>query len=156
MADVVHRHAPVRARWRALLAMVTGVPGLVLLVWGLAALTAVPAEPVWVVLALLVSGGLLAGIGGQLGRGLVGEAEAAPRESNPALASRRRAADRDDDPVRVLQERYARGELGEAEFDHRMERLLESDREREGTNGEREAASWDREPAGGDVEHERG
>lgn len=31
------------------------------------------------------------------------------------------------DPLTVLQERYAAGEISEAEFEHRLERILESD-----------------------------
>ncbi|MDL5361419.1 SHOCT domain-containing protein [Halalkalicoccus sp. NIPERK01] len=41
-----------------------------------------------------------------------------------------------DDPLSALRKRYARGEIGDEEFDHRLERLLETepeelDRERE-------------------------
>ena len=33
----------------------------------------------------------------------------------------------EDDPIATLRERYARGELTEAEFEHRVERLLETE-----------------------------
>ncbi|MFC4438778.1 MULTISPECIES: SHOCT domain-containing protein [Natrialbaceae] len=50
------------------------------------------------------------------------------------LYERRRATDRTserqpaaDDSIEVVRERYARGELSDEEFDHRLERLLETE-----------------------------
>lgn len=48
--------------------------------------------------------------------------------------------DPDADALTVLRQRYARGEISDAEFDHRLDRLLESDPER-GRSGDRERAT---------------
>jgi putative membrane protein len=140
MKDPVHRNAPVETRSRALVALLTAVPGIPLFLWGLVGLSAVPGRPA--VFVLLLVGGLLSAVGLQLLRGILAEAEAAPRDANPVLAAQRRAEvdPAQDDPVAVLQDQFARGELSQEEFDRRMERLLESDRERAEATGEPERA----------------
>jgi uncharacterized membrane protein len=42
--------------------------------------------------------------------------------------------DADADPLATLQERYAAGEISEAEFEQRLDRLLESDQRAEGAD----------------------
>lgn len=46
-----------------------------------------------------------------------------------ALFDEDATGDDDDDPLAILRERYARGELTEAEFERRVERLLETEGE---------------------------
>jgi hypothetical protein len=135
----VHRYAPIETRKRAIVALLLGAPGLGVFLWGVVGLFAVPGNPI--VFLMMLVGGLLSVVSAQLARGILGEAEAAPRDANPVLASHRRAEDEaveTDDPVAVLQNRFARGEMSEEEFDRRMERLLESDREREVGEADRE------------------
>lgn len=83
-----------------------------------------------------------AGLAVSLGSGLVEQAAAAPDDENPA-ASGSSASTAASDPIATLQQRYAAGELTDAEFEERMDRLLESGaRTDEGRGSDRE-----REPA---------
>jgi putative membrane protein len=128
MKDLVHRHAPVGARPRAALTLLATLLGVPTLLWGLVGLTAVPGNPA--VFGLVVAGGLLTAVAVQLTRGLVGEAQAAPREANPVMQSHRGTEESPigaGGPVDTLQARYARGEVSDEEFDRRMERLLEAE-----------------------------
>jgi len=44
-----------------------------------------------------------------------------------AESAGRRASGDDEDPVEALRERYARGELGDEEFERKLERLIETE-----------------------------
>lgn len=44
-----------------------------------------------------------------------------------AVAGETRDAGSDEDPVEALRERYARGELGDEEFERKLERLIETE-----------------------------
>lgn len=61
-----------------------------------------------------------------LASGLVEQAAAAPEEANPA-AREKPVAEPEADPITTLQQRYAEGDLTDAEFERRMEQLVESD-----------------------------
>ncbi|MFC6904675.1 SHOCT domain-containing protein [Halalkalicoccus tibetensis] len=52
--------------------------------------------------------------------------------------------DPDADALTVLRQRYARGEISDEEFDHRVERLLGTDPHRNAGGGERQRGSRDR------------
>jgi len=71
-----------------------------------------------------------------------------------ALFAEDAADDDDDDPLAILRERYARGELTEAEFERRVERLLET--EGGSAPGERDSPSdGTADSADRDVSYER-
>lgn len=65
------------------------------------------------------------------------------RQGTDRASEQRPAA---DDSLEVIRERYARGELSDAEFDHRLERLLETeslDRPRSSTTRDDEPEEYD-------------
>lgn len=119
MNDLVHRFAPERARSRLLLTtalVVTAVIG--------ALSTPIAGSPGAIVVAVLATVAA-AGLAVSLGSGLVKQAEAAPEAANPAVQEKSTASP-ETDPITTLQQRYAEGELSDAEFEQRMDRLLES------------------------------
>lgn len=120
MSDLVHRFAPSSARARMLLTaalVVTAVLGVV----GTSMAGSTPAVAL-AVLATVAAAGLAV----SLGSGLVEQAAAAPEEANPA-ARGKPEPESTADPITTLQQRYAEGELTDAEFERRMEQLMESD-----------------------------
>lgn len=139
MKERIHRYAPEAPFSRLLLALVLLVGGSLVTLLGvfplLVVLTGGLVE-IWslALVLLLVPGvrGLQAAY--HLARGVADQAAAAPAEANPARVSRNDDADADD-PVRLLQKRYAQGEIDEETFEARMERLLESDRRASGGSG---------------------
>lgn len=145
MKERIHRYAPEAPFSRLLLALVVLAGALPLAFLGLFPLLVVSTGGVVEIWSLLLVLLLVPGVRGlqaayHLARGVADQAEAAPESANPVRARRSDDADADD-PVRLLQERYARGEIDEATFEARMERLLESDRRASGGGGrERETA----------------
>ena len=119
MSDLVHRVAPSSARARLILAGALLVVSIV----GVLA-TAMAGSTPAIVLAVLFTL-TTAGLAVSLGSGLVEQAEAAPTDANPA-ASEPSTATGAADPITTLQQRYAAGELSDAAFEERMDRLLES------------------------------
>ena len=68
-----------------------------------------------------------------------------PGDRDDSGANERTVADqRAVDPVTALQERYAAGELSEAEFEAKLDRLLESNERAEAAGVETEALSLER------------
>lgn len=128
MYDLVHRFAPSSARTRMLLTavlVVTAVVG--------ALSTPIAGSPGAIVLAVLVTVAA-AGFATSLGTGLVRQAADAPSDANPASTEKPTAGPAAD-PIATLQQRYAEGELTDAEFERRMDQLLESGARSEPTNG---------------------
>ncbi|RKD88097.1 SHOCT domain-containing protein [Halopiger aswanensis] len=144
MYDLLHRYAPRSPAGRTVVAIVAAsiaVPTTIQGVWELT--RDVPAAPPYLLL-----GAVLFAIAGCLTVGVVREANAAPDSASPAdRRSVARAADADTvpggrggrgnhgnrpaDPIETLRQRYAAGELGDDEFERRLERLVET----EGTRG---------------------
>ena len=120
MSDPVHRVAPSSARARMILTAALLVAAMI----GVLSTSMAGSTPA-IVLAVLFTVAT-AGLAVSLGRGLVGQADAAPREANPA-ASEPSSVEETADPVTTLKQRYAEGELTDAEFEERMDRLLDSD-----------------------------
>ncbi len=145
MKERIHRYAPEAPFSRLLLALAVLAGALPLTFLGLFPLLVFLAGRLANVVSLALVLLLVPGVRGlqaayYLARGVADQAEAAPESANPARARRSDDADADD-PVRLLQERYARGEIDEATFEARMERLLDSDRRASGGGGrERETA----------------
>lgn len=132
MEELVHRYAPRSPLARVLLALVGVVVALPLALTGLYWLARGYGLLPWGVLAVPGLLGLL--VVYHFARGVADQAAAAPSAADP---TRGRDGDDADDPIRVLQERYARGEIDEETFETRMERLLESDRRVGGTSDRR-------------------
>ncbi|MBP1988384.1 SHOCT domain-containing protein [Halolamina salifodinae] len=120
MYELVHRYAPSSVRVRTVLAALLSVVAVLGAVG-----TSIAGTPPSAVLAVLVAVGAAA-LAVTLGNGLVKQAEAAPREANPARRRRTTEAEADTAPVETLQQRYAEGELTDEEFEERMDRLLDS------------------------------
>lgn len=132
MSDLVHRFAPSSARARMLLTaalVVTAVLG----VFATSMAGSTPAVAI-AVLATVAAAGLAV----SLASGLVEQAEAAPSEANPAAREKAEPAT-EADPITTLQQRYAEGELTDAEFERRMEQLMESDAQSTRANRSRNA-----------------
>lgn len=134
MSDLVHRVAPSSPRVRMILTGALLVASMV----GVLSTAMAGSTPV-IVLAVLFTVAA-AGLAVSLGSGLAEQAAAAPGAANPA-ASAPSTPEREPEPIETLQQRYAAGELTDAEFEARMDRLLESGARPEG-EGARE-----REPA---------
>jgi uncharacterized membrane protein len=78
-------------------------------------------EAPWLLALAMV---LLAGYWWQTGRNPVTATVEVVRGERERNASREPRADVEDDPLSVLRERYARGEITDEEFEHRLDRLL--------------------------------
>ncbi|WP_049981615.1 SHOCT domain-containing protein [Halolamina rubra] len=119
MSDPVHRAAPESARGRGFLTLLSS-----------------SVAAICFVAVLFMHGTVVPVLGGLgtativvalvLGHGLTTQAAAAPDDANPA-ANWNRLESETTDPIRTLKQRYAEGELTDAEFEERMDRLMESD-----------------------------
>jgi hypothetical protein len=137
MSELVHRFVPSNARIGMFLTGLLLVAAMIGVVS-----TSMAGSTVAITIAVLFTVGT-AGLAVSLGSGLAEQAEAAPREANPA-ASEPSAPEATADPVATLKQRYAEGELTDEEFERRMERLVESDAPGDDRSGEDERG---REPA---------
>lgn len=120
MKELVHRVAPSSARARMLLVAVM----LATAFGGVVGTTMAGSTPA-IAFAVLVTVAAV-GIAVSLGSGLIEQAEAAPSAANPAMHEPQ-SGEPESDPITTLQQRYAEGELTDAEFERRMEQLMESD-----------------------------
>ena len=131
MYELVHRYAPQSPAGRTAIATVgclVGVPALVLGLIGLSGNVAAG------LLFLLLSTVTL-GISGQLTRGVVQQANAAPA-SGPR--DDRQADDANETPIETLRRRYAEGEIDDEAFERRLDQLIETEEpERPKTESER-------------------
>lgn len=119
MFETVHRFAPESTRTRAWTTLLLGVvAALCLALIFISHGTTVP--------LLVAAGGIAAALALTLGVGLTKQAEAAPETANPAWKAAR-TAESDTSAVETLQRRYAEGDVGDTEFERRMDALLESD-----------------------------
>lgn len=99
------------------------------------------AGPVYAILAtaLVVIGGLLLWY---LADG--GDRDESADIDPDAASERSRTTDAETDPVTTLQERYAAGELSEAEFEAKLERLIESNERADSAGVETDDLSLER------------
>lgn len=134
MFELVHRYAPQSPAGRtatAIIACLVGVPALVL---GLIGLTGNVASGL---LFLLVSAVTLS-VAGQLIRGVVRQANAAPMASPQ---DDQQADTVTETPIETLRRRYAEGELDDKAFERRLNQLVETeDLDQQTTERERELA----------------
>lgn len=131
MGDLVHRYAPAQPGARFAMGVTSGAVGVFLTLFAL--WTFIGGMPAAIYLGLsagfvlLLVGIAALWVSATLGRGLVQQAEAAPQVSNPTQSGPNDAGSATADPVSTLQQRYADGDIDDAEFERRMDRLLESD-----------------------------
>ncbi|QKY21426.1 SHOCT domain-containing protein [Halolamina sp. CBA1230] len=133
MYDTVHEYAPPSPLGRTLVAVVAafvGVPVLLLSLFGLTGSGGVTA------ILLLLPALLSLTVATHLTMGVVRQAAAAPE----AAPGEQTDADQSvETPVETLRRRYAEGELNDAEFERRLDALLETEGETT-TDSEREMA----------------
>ncbi|SER55768.1 SHOCT domain-containing protein [Natrinema salaciae] len=129
MDELVHRYAPEHPAGRTAVAIVASLIGVPTLVLGLVGLSGNAAAGI----LLSAIGIATLTVAGQLTRGVVRQATAASRASPTGERTDDVSV---EDPVETLQRRYAEGEIGDEEFHHRLDRLLESDEEDRSTAGE--------------------
>ncbi|ELZ38147.1 hypothetical protein C473_00662 [Halorubrum distributum JCM 10247] len=122
---MVHRYAPQSPAGRTAIAIVgclVGVPAFVLGLIGLGGNVAAS------LLFLLLSTVTL-GISGQLIRGVVRQANAAPA-SGPG--DDRQVDDASETPIETLRRRYAKGEIDDEAFERRLDQLIETEEPEQG------------------------
>ena len=120
MYELVHRYAPQSPAGRTAIAIVgclVGVPAFVLGLIGLGGNVAAG------LLFLLLSTVTL-GISGQLIRGVVQQANAAPASG---LRDGRQVGDANESPIETLRRRYAEGEIDDEAFERRLDQLIETE-----------------------------
>jgi uncharacterized membrane protein len=132
MFELVHRYAPQSPTGRtatAIIASLVGVPALVL---GLIGLTGNVASGL---IFLLVSAVTLS-VAGQLIRGVVRQANAAPTDSPQDDQQTDTVT---ETPIETLRRRYAEGELDDKAFERRLNQLIETEElDQQTTERERE------------------
>ncbi|MFY4814498.1 SHOCT domain-containing protein [Haloarcula sp. AONF1] len=120
MFELVHQYAPQSPAGRtatAIIACLIGVPTLVL---GLIGLTGNVAAGI---LFLLLSTVTL-GVAGELIRGVIRQANAAPADS---LQDGQQIDETNETPIETLRRRYAEGELDQEAFERRLDQLIETE-----------------------------
>jgi uncharacterized membrane protein len=120
MFELVHQYAPQNPAGRtatAIIACLIGVPALVL---GLIGLTGNVAAGL---LFLLLSTVTL-GVAGELIRGVIRQANAAPADS---LQDGQQMDETHETPIETLRRRYAEGELDQEAFERRLDQLIETE-----------------------------
>ena len=120
MFELVHQYAPQSPAGRtatAIVACLIGVPALVLGLVGLSGNVAAG------LLFLLLSTVTL-GVAGQLVRGVVRQANAAPVDS---LQDGHRTDEANETPIETLRRRYAEGELDDEAFEQRLDQLIKTE-----------------------------
>ncbi|NLV11820.1 SHOCT domain-containing protein [Haloarcula argentinensis] len=120
MFELVHQYAPQSPAGRtatAIIACLIGVPALVL---GLIGLTGNVAAGI---LFLLLSTVTL-GVAGELIRGVIRQANAAPADS---LQDGQQIDETNETPIETLRRRYAEGELDQEAFERRLDQLIETE-----------------------------
>ena len=131
--DAIERHAPRSAAGRvfgAALLSLLGVPGAIYSMWGFAAGDSFIAAP------LLVVSLSLCYLGVAFARSVIRQAEGTNGPRSDIGEDGIDAAD----PLSILRTRYADGEIDDAEFERRLERLLETEDAGELTGRSREPA----------------
>ena len=131
MFELVHRYAPQSPAGRtatAIVACLIGVPALVFGVIGLGGNIAAG------LLFLLLSTVTL-GVAGQLTRGVVRQANAAPMDS---LEDSQQTNEANETPIETLRRRYAEGEIDDETFERRLDQLINTEElEQQATERER-------------------
>ncbi|ELY86023.1 SHOCT domain-containing protein [Natrinema altunense] len=123
MYDLVHRYAPASPVGRTLVAIIASVIGVPTLVLGLLGL----ADNAAAGLLFLLMGVVTLTVAGQLTRGVVRQAASAGPEASPHETGT--PDESDERPVETLRRRYAAGEISDDEFERRLDRLLETERQ---------------------------
>ena len=128
MYELVHRYAPESPAGRTVVAIVASLVGVPALVFGLIGLTGNAAAGL---LFLLVSATSLL-VAGQLTRGVVRQASAAP---NAGPHDDREADKTAETAIETLRRRYAESDLSDEEFQRRLDQLLETEELERATSG---------------------
>ena len=119
MFELVHRYAPQSPTGRTATAIVACLIGVPALVFGLVALAGSVASGM---LFLLLSTVTLS-VAGQLIWGVIRQANAAPADSLHG----QQLDESSGTPIETLRRRYAEGELDQAEFERRLDQLIETE-----------------------------
>ena len=119
MFELVHRYAPQSPTGRTATAIVACLIGVPALVFGLVALAGSVASGM---LFLLLSTVTLS-VAGQLIWGVIRQANAAPADSLHG----QQLDESSGTPIETLRRRYAEGELDHAEFERRLDQLIETE-----------------------------
>ena len=130
MFELVHRFAPDSPAGRTAAAFIACLIGIPALVFGLIGLSGNIAAGI---LFLLFSTIALS-VAGQLIRGVVRQANAAPAAS---LQDNKQTDEANETPIETLRRRYAEGELDDGAFEQRLNQLVRTE-ELEQTPSERE------------------
>lgn len=130
MFELVHRFAPDSPAGRTAAAFIACLIGVPALVFGLIGLSGNIAAGI---LFLLFSTIALS-VAGQLIRGVVRQANAAPAAS---LQDNKQTDEANETPIETLRRRYAEGELDDGAFEQRLNQLVRTE-ELEQTPSERE------------------
>ncbi|WP_313693652.1 SHOCT domain-containing protein [Halorarum halobium] len=132
MYELVHRYVPDSPSVRVGVAVLASAVGLWVLAFGL--LEGTPVLAVALLYLAVIAASF--GIAGQLTRGLVRQANAAPTAGAPIEGD---PDDGAETPIETLRRRYAEGELGQEAFQRRLDDLLETEAV-ESASAERERA----------------
>ncbi|NGM68678.1 SHOCT domain-containing protein [Natronolimnobius sp. AArcel1] len=125
MYELVHQFAPESPAGRTAVAIAVsllGVPALLLAFFGLSG------APFTTVILLFLFSAVTLSAAGCLTLGVVRQANAAP-DATPLTEPRTESTRESETPIETLRRRYADGKLSDEEFDHRLDRLLESETE---------------------------
>ncbi|NLV11438.1 SHOCT domain-containing protein [Halomicrobium sp. HM KBTZ05] len=120
MFELVHRYAPESPAGRTATAIIACLIGVPALVYGLIGLS----ENVAAALLYLLLSAVTLGVAGQLIRGVVRQANAAPVDS---LQDGHQTDESKETAIETLRRRYAEGELDDEAFEERLDRLIKTD-----------------------------
>lgn len=120
MFGLVHRYAPQSPAGRTATAIIACLIGVPALVFGLIGLTGNVAAG----LLFLLFSAVTLSVAGQLIRGVVRQANAAPT-ANPQDDQQTHEAN--ETPIGTLRRRYAEGELDDEAFERRLDQLIETE-----------------------------
>nr|WP_256395161.1 SHOCT domain-containing protein [Halohasta litorea] len=130
MYELIHRYAPKTPGGRAIAAVLLSLVGVPALVLGFIGLSG----NLGVALPLLCVSLIALFVSGQLTWGIVQQANMAP-EASPLDGAQ--ADDHSETAIETLRRRYAEGTISDEEFEHRLDRLLDSEETARSATSER-------------------